>query len=875
MERYSLYGRALLLLLIFLFFLLAFVANAAMLREETENPLAKPPAAAQEFLAQQRVHRVGNVYLCMTNWGFFGSGGRRQYESTGGCFNPFPDDPYQEAPSFEMPPGSELEYLFWGGLWIGAIAEGIATVETLVTVACDGWLGIYEMAPPPGPEGVIKERSNRRTSNCYDPDAVSEHDIIAIIQDTANAPLTQSLVQMDFDGRAHRPLGIEVRQESYAWSYDYAADFVIIDYMIKNINEVGFINDMWVGLYIDADVHHMSENPYSVDEGAQDDICGFMKTYTTPKGILDVYSAWIADNNGQPKGEVFVDRSPTGVSGVRVVRAPEGVNTYFNWWISNSDGYPKDWSPWTQENLKKWREAKPYGGLLTFPAGVLGTPGGDISKYFVLSNREWDYDQIYCAEDHTGEGWLPPNDRATALDLANGYDTRYLLSFGPFEKLQVGDSISFTIAYIGGEDLHVEPKNRLNLPGNPDKYMDNLDFEDFATNALWTRWMYERGFQGPPPPEPPELEFEVHSAGSVIIRWNGKNSEEFIDPFTDVGDFEGYRVYMSKTFSPDDFMLLGSFDTKDNYQAYKLIKRRMPREWLWVEESVSLDSLQKAFTNPPIGADPTIWKWNNPYVHLGIDSLYFPGPWYWGKLYDSTGIWVIDSFLTRDTFYIVGPGDSLYFEKQSFNWGFDEIIVHKDYRDSIDALVDSLADLGYDRDSVLQVIADPERYYAYQFEVNDLLPNYSYYFSVTTFDFGYPAIVAPSESDKLVNALVVYPVEKDEIVKDKGIDVVVVPNPYKLSHDYVAEHWQTDTGPFDERLTFYNLPHKCKIRIYTLDGDLVREIYHDKDPEAGDATITSWDLISRNTQKIVSGIYLFSVEDDNGGVQIGKFVVIR
>lgn len=320
---------------ILLLLLLYSVTDARNVRKE--SIVLKPTAPLADFEAQQRVHRVGNVYFCMTNWGFFGSQGRDLYETVGGCFNPRPDDPYQQAPSFEMPPGTGLEYLFQGGLWIGAIVESSGVVETLVTVACDGWLWIYEMAPPPGLEGAIRERSTRTTSKCYSDSAVSEQDIIAVIQDTADAPLTQWPLIWDFDERKHhRPLGIEVIQKSYSWSYEYAADFVLIDYVVRNINPIKSINDMWIALYIDADVNHILENPYKPGEGAQDDIAGFLKTYTTPKGEYDVYSAWIADNNGQPYGGVFTDRSPTGVSGVRVIEAPEGINTYFNWWISHT-----------------------------------------------------------------------------------------------------------------------------------------------------------------------------------------------------------------------------------------------------------------------------------------------------------------------------------------------------------------------------------------------------------------------------------------------------------------------------------------------------------------------------------------------------------
>ncbi|NIO09855.1 MAG: hypothetical protein GTO40_18360, partial [Deltaproteobacteria bacterium] len=71
-------------------------------------------------------------------WGFFGSGqGHSLYdltESKGGCFNPNPDEEVK-APSAEYPAGSGVEYLFWGGLWIGALVEDYP----YVSVGCDGW----------------------------------------------------------------------------------------------------------------------------------------------------------------------------------------------------------------------------------------------------------------------------------------------------------------------------------------------------------------------------------------------------------------------------------------------------------------------------------------------------------------------------------------------------------------------------------------------------------------------------------------------------------------------------------------------------------------------------------------------------------------
>ena len=71
------------------------------------------------------------------------------------------------------------------------------------------------------------------------------------------------------------------------------------------------------------------------------------------------------------------------------------------------------------------------------------------------------------------------------------------------------------------------------------------------------------------------------------------------------------------------------------------------------------------------------------------------------------------------------------------------------------------------------------------------------------------------------------------------------------------------------------------LRIFTLAGDLVQTLRPDdlqvsgkpqrETPEDGQA---SWDLISRNGQDVVSGIYIFSVESE-AGTSRGKFVIIR
>jgi heme/copper-type cytochrome/quinol oxidase subunit 2 len=94
---------------------------------------------------------------------------------------------------------------------------------------------------------------------------VSEEDFIAVYTDTVTvsglAPAT------------HRPMGVEVTQKSYGWSYSYAQDFVLFDFEIKNIGVPGReprpLDDVWLGVYIDGDC--LGPNT-ELHDGAQDDI---------------------------------------------------------------------------------------------------------------------------------------------------------------------------------------------------------------------------------------------------------------------------------------------------------------------------------------------------------------------------------------------------------------------------------------------------------------------------------------------------------------------------------------------------------------------------------------------------------------------------
>ncbi len=109
-----------------------------------------------------------------------------------------------------------------------------------------------------------------------------------------------------------------------------------------------------------------------------------------------------------------------------------------------------------------------------------------------------------------------------------------------------------------------------------------------------------------------------------------------------------------------------------------------------------------------------------------------------------------------------------------------------------------------------------------------------------------------------------------------GVNIYVYPNP--ATREALEEFQRQPPSPGNptgERIMFNNLPaaHNT-IRIFTASGDLVDTIYHDGTNQGG---AVSWNLISRNGQEVVSGIYLYSVDsgDSRFAPFRGRFVVVR
>jgi hypothetical protein len=100
--------------------------------------------------------------------------------------------------------------------------------------------------------------------------------------------------------------------------------------------------------------------------------------------------------------------------------------------------------------------------------------------------------------------------------------------------------------------------------------------------------------------------------------------------------------------------------------------------------------------------------------------------------------------------------------------------------------------------------------------------------------------------------------------------VAVVPNPYVGAASWEVQTQITGRGP--RRVQFIHLPQACVIRIFTVRGELVRELDHAGEGGEG---VAWWDLRTEEGQEVSYGVYLYHVEAPGVGETTGKFAIIK
>lgn len=529
-----------------------------------------------------KYHDVGKMWLNVTNLSLIGNFGRWKIDG-------------ENYPSCEYPGGSKADYLYMGALWIGTVSPtSDTTADTLVSAGTDGWSSWTEFWATPADSDTIRIRSNLITSPHHDDDAVSEQDFIVTYSDAFVENASPS---------SHHPIGIEIRQYDYAWSYAYYEDFVFIRYNIINTKYYP-LQDIYVGLFIDGDV-----GPWGPDYQwwkSHDDICGFRQwqdnsnnrwpadyydkdgnsiayRYKTNDPSQYINLAWIADFDGDKEPDPHLPDHPLyhwpitadGATGLRLIDPlPEKIS--FNWWFSHRDA-GRDWGP------------------ADLPGNdIEGTPDNDVEKFILLSNGKIDPDMVGARGVNQDPNYTYPQD----VDSVN--DARYLLSFGPY-SIQPRDTISLVFVYVAGERFVTQ--------------YGQYDFSDIALNASWAYRIYDNpgfdtpvpggtvgdgykgefvlydpnggpiddadtvwvsgdgvpDFLGPPPPPIPTTKV-IPGDRQVTLLWSD-NAEHYTNIFLgtlgnipaglDTNFFEGYRIYRSETGIPGEWTLIKEYDRVD------------------------------------------------------------------------------------------------------------------------------------------------------------------------------------------------------------------------------------------------------------------------------------------------------------------------
>jgi hypothetical protein len=465
---------------------------------------------------------VGNIGLTVTNFGTYGNG-----------FVLWP-----EQPSCEYPLGSGIEHIFDGGLWIGgfiandSLGQGrvgpFVTTGAVDAASVAGRGGGFEYTNAPG--NLVAERSSLYDSRFYSPYAISHQDFLLNYVDT-NRVLENGDPITD-----HIPLGLSIREESYAWNFPFADFFVIFNYWIKNVNQK-YLDSVFVGLWTDTVVRNTR-------------ITG------RPSGSAFFNKGGNGYNDSIKIAYEFDAAGDLGFSdsyvGIQFLGSEPNIQAYYPYGLNDS---------LSSVNFVTWQ-------FRNTDDPNFFAPQNDIDRYnkmrgFFGGNNRWN-DGINPSTTK------PPSNRSM------------LITRGYFNYIAPGDSINVVFAIVCAKKYGPDPANldteeqKTNLYANADwalraYYGEDRNRngildpgEDLDANGEITRYIL------PTPPTSPVVKV-IPESQKATIYWD-KRAELSVDPISGKKDFEGYNIYRTQsgfdlTQNQDivnSLVTLASFDSAGN-----------------------------------------------------------------------------------------------------------------------------------------------------------------------------------------------------------------------------------------------------------------------------------------------------------------------
>ena len=485
------------------------------------------PAVSDEY---DKFTSVGQMGLTVTNFGILGNGWNRMED---GSIQPSCQYK-QHTETFR----EQVEHFSYAGLWVGGIVNGQRRVSTAIVdgvfEAGDEGFELFAESP------IIMQSSIASTTQdsmaqYYSPYAVSHQDMIADFKDYGTIPS---------DGLGisnHNPLGLNIHLEAYAWNYSYADAFVILNYTFKNMS-MDTIADIYAGIWSDASVANFNYTDYYTPGGGftwYDNLDGFDRSVDEAgfeRGIGYQYDV---------DGDDGWAESYVGISILGANVPMDYLHTNYHQWVwtnSNNSDYPAYSMP-IDDNARydKMSSRVPQGSGPEYTAE--GYPAAENSWLFLVSSGP--LGSSPSTADSTNWSLAPGDSCSVAFTVVCARWTPGAGGDSPAQRKNLYVNYDWAQKAYDGED-----KNRNNV-------LD--EGEDANNNQIIDRYIL------PAPPPSPNMEIMVES-NRVTLYWQD-NAEAFLDPISQVADFEGYRVYGARKTANEalgEFTLLSENDIKNS-----------------------------------------------------------------------------------------------------------------------------------------------------------------------------------------------------------------------------------------------------------------------------------------------------------------------
>ncbi len=734
------------------------------------------------------------------------------------------------------------EYLYAGSIWFGAIASdnlsyvstgaydfelrpSLDPIDTIYPsfegVTGGDRAGFSSTGGDDDQDGAINEDPQNGRDD--DGDGKIDEDYEAISQQMYSCEYWDYTEEAISRYPEHRPLYIKIAQRSFAWSTEGANEFVGFEYDLSND---GFeaLRDIYIGYFVDSDAGLKEAPSYWNDDGGE--LRSVDTTYADPN--ID-YTCTEKDGTTKDCSTqdlhidiAFMKDTPGSQPGGNAADdMGPGANGYFGGMFLGHTTDPLGERAPTRVQIHTCHF---FSGSGTYPDG---DPRNDYERYDLLSR-----------------GTKPRRPTSQPSDY------RYCFSAGRFSELLPGEKLKFQVAFVIGNEWKGLIHNAITA-----QRIYNGSWVDTDGNKL-------TGCNG--------SETCVHiEPGSDPLQWN--DPCDSLLPSVPIKNTTCDKVEYWKNL--DCTCCTPLQQSAESCEGWETLVH-----WVWrVAPPPPALSTEDEAMRARVEQDRKIRiEWDNSSELVADPAT--------GKiLFCGYRVWRVEGW--DRPIGSTGPTPSEWQLVADLNTHpIGSQLRLADHTNEFAAVVDSIpfptAPGGF-----------LERYeigrYFYEDE-QGLKNGMLYFYDVTSYSCWYENVAGDSVfyvGDEIpANAVYVELASSPAAVEAEGVrpmwgavqsgdwrdKVFVVPNPWRGSAEW--DLTPSNADPTGSHIDFAGLPAKpCDVRIFTLAGDLVQTLQHDG--SSGRGTV-SWNMISRNGQDIVSGMYLYAVTC-GGETQVGRFTIIR